>query len=102
MTHQSIELGPVLASDFDHVLEAAVGHKDDTGTFTLQEAVGGHGGAMKEAVGQPPGQKAAGPCQHGFRRISRRGRNLEGGEGPVRQEKEIGEGTSGVYRQDGG
>jgi hypothetical protein len=100
--HQGIQLGPILTADFHHILEPPIGDEDHAGALPLQEAVGGHGGAMEKTVWPGIVQQLPGSGQHGLRRVPRCGRDLQSSEDTVGQEEEVREGASGIHGKNGG
>jgi len=100
VTDQGVELRSILASDLHHVLETGVGDQEDPGPLSLQEAVGGHGGSVKEAIGRgrfPHDLTAA--LENGVGGVSGGRWHLQGPEASFLEEEEIGERASRVHRE---
>ncbi len=103
VSHESIELGTVLAADLDDVLEAPVGDEDDPGAGPLQEGVGGHRGAVEEEEGLAgPSQELPGSFQDRLRRVCRGGADLQDLQVAAPEEEEVRERAARVHGQDPG
>ena len=100
MPHQSVELGPVLTTDLDDVLESTVGDQHHPGALPFQEGVGGHRGAVKEEVGVSVVHQLPNSVQDRVRGIRRGGWGLQRLEPAFPKEEQVGEGPPGVHRQD--
>jgi hypothetical protein len=101
MTHERVELGPVLATDLDDVLEPGIGHQHDARTAALQQSVGGHRRAVEEHEALPVTEDATSTVQDRLGRVGRGGGDLERPDGTVLQQHQIGEGAACVHREDG-
>ena len=93
---ERVELGPVLSPDLDDVLEALVRDQHHARPAPLQERVGGHGRAVQQNPLLVPVQHLPDPVQHRLGGVVRGGRHLQGSNGAVPKQHEIGEGAPGV------
>jgi hypothetical protein len=92
---QRIDIGPLLAADLEHVLEARGGDQRDPRALPLEQRIGRHRGAMTHA------RAAAGPgaresLEHGLRRVAGRGRDLERHALAASPGDDVGERAAGV------
>ncbi len=97
---QIVEAGARLAADDEEITEAVGGDERGLGALTLDDGVGGHGGAVGYVFG--PGGHLAQPLQDAARRVVGCGGPLVDADATVLPEEEVGKGAAGVDTQDGG
>ena len=102
--HQRVQLGAVLASDLEHVLEAPVGDQPHARALALQKRVGRHRGSVEEDEGTASGAGIRAESQrpeseeHRLAGVRRRRGDLEAPQPAVREHQQVGEGAARVHR----
>jgi hypothetical protein len=99
---QVVEGRAVLPADLDHVPESLGGHQRRAGPAALEQRVGGHRGAVREAGHGPDGgldELERG--HHPERLVPRGGRHLGRDQPAVGQRHEVGEGPTHVDPEPG-
>ena len=86
-----VQRGAVLAGDLDQRLETGVGHQQRPGPPTLQQSVGGHGGAVEQVGPGTRPHRSAGPGHHPLALVVGGGRDLPDGHGRTVPHGDVGE-----------
>ena len=97
---ERVELGPRLAADLEHVLEAARGEQHDARAAALEQRVGRHGRAVVQPRRGRRRPAGASPSRDGARRVVGRRAQLQHAQAAARQRDEVGEGAAGVDPDD--
>jgi hypothetical protein len=98
---ESIELGPILPTDLDHVFEAPVGHQHDPGPISLEQRVGRNGRAVQKREVPAAVHDLRDAVQNRLSGIGWSRRHLEGLDAPVLEIDEVRERATGVDGQHG-
>ena len=100
VTHEGVELGPVLSTDLDDVLEALVGDEHHTSAFSLQQRVRRHGRPVQQQECDTLGDHPADAVEDRLGRVVRGGWDLERFDRSVGEKHQVREGATRVHGQE--